>query len=125
VKNVRTQEVVIGGWAEGKGELAGTLGALLLGIPEGKGLTYAGRVGTGFSDQARGALLIDLRALEQDASPFTRALSRTEGALAHYVRPQLVGEVQYAEWTREGHLRHPSWRGLRADKDPSEVAREP
>jgi bifunctional non-homologous end joining protein LigD len=125
VKNVRTQEVVIGGWTEGKGELAGTLGALLLGIPEGDGLVYAGKVGTGFSDQARAELLVDLRGLSQESSPFTRALSRPEAALANYVRPELVGEVRYAEWTHEGHLRHPSWRGLRADKEPGEVVREP
>jgi bifunctional non-homologous end joining protein LigD len=125
VKNVRTQEVVIGGWAEGKGELAGALGALLLGIPDGDGLVYAGKVGTGFSEQARAELLIDLRAIAQDASPFTRALSRPEAALAHFVRPELVGEVRYVEWTHDGHLRHPSWRGLRADKEPSEVVREP
>jgi bifunctional non-homologous end joining protein LigD len=125
VKNVRTQEVVIGGWAEGKGVLAGALGALLLGIPDGDGLVYAGKVGTGFSDQARAELLIDLRAIAQEGSPFSRALSRPEAALAHFVRPELVGEVRYVEWTHDGHLRHPSWRGLRADKEPSEVVREP
>lgn len=125
VKNVRTQEVVIGGWTEGRGELSGTLGALLLGIPEGDGLAYAGKVGTGFSDQARAELLVDLRALAEDASPFAKPLSRAEAALAHWVRPVLVGEVQYTEWTHDDHLRHPSWRGLRADKEPSEVVREP
>jgi len=125
VKNVRTQEVVIGGWTEGKGALAGTLGALLLGIPGDDGLAYAGKVGTGFSDQARAELLTDLWAIPQDHSPFTSTLSRTDTALAHFVRPTLVGEVQYAEWTRDGHLRHPTWRGLRPDKEPGEVAREP
>ena len=88
MKNVRTQEVVIGGWTEGKGELAGTLGALLLGIPEGDGLRYAGKVGTGFSDQARArAPRRPAGRSREDASPFTRALSRPEAALAHYVRP--------------------------------------
>lgn len=125
VKNVRTQEVVIGGWAEGKGELVGKLGALLCGIPEGDGLRYVGKVGTGFSDQMRAELLVDLGARPLDASPFTSSLTRAEMALAHFVRPELVGEVQFAEWTHDGHLRHPSWRGLRADKEPSEVIREP
>ena len=125
VKNVRTQEVVIGGWTDGRGELSGTLGALLLGVPDGDGLAFVGKVGTGFSDQARGELLTDLRGLASDDSPFTTSLSRPEAALAHFVRPVLVGEVQYAEWTHDGHLRHPSWRGLRADKEPSEVVREP
>ena len=68
---------------------------------------------------------MDLRGLAVDHSPFTTALSRPETALAHFVRPLLVGEVQYAEWTHDGHLRHPSWRGLRPDKEPSEVVREP
>jgi len=124
VKNVRTQEAVIGGWTEGRGELAGTLGALLLGIPDGDGLDYVGKVGTGFSDQARAELLTDLHAIAREASPFTTTLSRSETALAHFVRPVLVGEVQYSEWTHDGHLRHPSWRGLRPDKEPTEVIRE-
>jgi bifunctional non-homologous end joining protein LigD len=125
VKNVRTQEVVIAGWTDGKGELAGTLGALLLGIPAGDELVYAGKVGTGFSDQARAELLTDLRGLAQDASPLAGTLARSEAEHAHFVRPVLVGEVQYSEWTHDGHLRHPSWRGMRPDKEPSEVVREP
>lgn len=124
VKNVRTQEVVIGGWTEGRGELAGTLGALLLGIPHDSGLDYVGKVGTGFSDQARAELLTDLRGLAQAETPFTMDLSRAEAALAQFVRPVLVGEVQFSEWTHDGHLRHPSWRGLRPDKEPSEVQHE-
>ena len=98
---------------------------MLLGIHDGDGLTYVGKVGTGFSDQARAELLTDLQGLAQDDSPFTSVLSRSETALAHFVRPVLVGEVQYTEWTHDGHLRHPSWRGLRADKEPREVVREP
>jgi bifunctional non-homologous end joining protein LigD len=125
VKNFRTQEVVIGGWTEGKGARAGSLGALLLGIPSQGGLDYAGKVGTGFSDSARGELLAELTPLAQNESPFSRALTRAETSLAHFVRPNLVGEVQFAEWTTDGHLRHPSWRGLRADKNVDEVIREP
>jgi bifunctional non-homologous end joining protein LigD len=124
VKNVRTQEVVIGGWTDGRGELSGTLGALLLGIPEDDGLSYVGKVGTGFSDQLRAELRMDLGDLAEERSPFTTALTRAETALAHFVRPVLVGEVQYSEWTHDGHLRHPTWRGLRADKEPGEVVRE-
>jgi bifunctional non-homologous end joining protein LigD len=125
VKNFRTQEVVIGGWTEGKGERSGSLGALLLGIPSEGGLDYAGKVGTGFSDSARGELLADLTPLAQIESPFTRSLTRAETSLAHFVQPKLVGEVQFAEWTTDGHLRHPSWRGLRPDKNVDEVIREP
>jgi bifunctional non-homologous end joining protein LigD len=124
VKNFRTQEVVVGGWTEGQGERSGSLGALLLGIPHEGGLGYVGKVGTGFSDAARTKLLAALAPLAADSSPFDKGLTRSEAAKAHFVRPELVGEVQYAEWTSDGHLRHPSWRGLRPDKSPSEVERE-
>ncbi len=125
VKNFLTQEVVLGGWTEGRGGLAGSLGALLLGIPSRDGLLYAGKVGTGFSHKERLELLDALAPLEQETSPFTKRLTPAETRLAHFVRPQLVGEVQYAEWTSDGSLRHPSWRGLRIDKDANEVVREP
>jgi bifunctional non-homologous end joining protein LigD len=124
VKNFRAQEVVIGGWTQGKGERANSLGALLLGLPVGDGLEYAGKVGTGFSESARKEILEALRPLAQKKSPFTKRLTPAETALARFVRPELVGEVQFAEWTSNGHLRHPSWRGLRTDKEPNEVIRE-
>ena len=125
VKNFHTQEVVIGGYTEGRGERAGSLGALLLGIPSGDALSYVGKVGTGFNESARKDLLEMLTPLANDQSPFLTKLSPSETALARFVRPEVVGEVQYGEWTKEGHLRHPSWRGLRPDKDPSDVIREP
>jgi bifunctional non-homologous end joining protein LigD len=125
VKNFRTQEVIIGGWTEGSGERSGSLGALLMGIPQAGGLCYVGKVGTGFGAQARRDLLDALEPLARKTSPFAARLSAAETAAAHFVRPVLVGEVQYGEWTADGHLRHPSWRGLRPDKDPAEVAREP
>jgi bifunctional non-homologous end joining protein LigD len=125
VKNLRTQEVVIGGWTEGKGERAGSLGALLLGIPDGDKLTYAGKVGTGFTASVRKELLEALAPLLASKSPFTERLSPAETTLAHFVQPKIVGEVQYGEWTADGHLRHPSWRGLRLDKRVDEVVREP
>jgi bifunctional non-homologous end joining protein LigD len=124
VKNFRTQEVVIGGWTAGKGERSGSLGALLLGLPTEGGLEYVGKVGTGFSDTARRELLGDLTSRAQKETPFTKPLTRAESALAHFVRPEIVGEVQYAEWTADGRLRHPSWRGLRPDKNVDEVVRE-
>jgi bifunctional non-homologous end joining protein LigD len=124
VKIFRTQEVVIGGWTEGKGGRARTLGALLLGIPTKGALGYVGKVGTGFDDATLRDLLQSLESLEQPASPFQSPLTRAQGALAHFVRPELVGEVRYAEWTHDGHLRHPSWRGLRPDKQASQVVRE-
>jgi bifunctional non-homologous end joining protein LigD len=125
IKNFRTQEVVIGGWTEGQGERSGSLGALLLGVQGDAGLTYVGKVGTGFSTTSRQELLDSLRPLARKTTPFNERLTPAETTLAHFVRPQLVGEVQFAEWTTDGHLRHPSWRGLRTDKDASEVVREP
>lgn len=125
VKNFHTQEVVIGGWTQGKGEREGSLGALLLGIPTSDGLVYVGKVGTGFSAAARKELLGLLAPLVRKTTPFSTPLSHAETALAHFVKPVLVGEVQYAEWTPDGILRQPSWRGLRVDKNAEEVVREP
>jgi bifunctional non-homologous end joining protein LigD len=124
VKNFFTQEVVIGGWTAGRGERDGSLGALLLGIPNGEGLAYVGKVGTGFTAATRTELLARLKPLARKTTPFSVPLSRAETALAHFVRPTLVGEVQFAEWTPDGNLRQPSWRGLRSDKAPKEVVRE-
>jgi bifunctional non-homologous end joining protein LigD len=124
VKNFFTQEVVIGGWTEGKGERDGSLGALLLGVPSGDGLDYVGKVGTGFTAATRQDLLHRLRPLARKSTPFSSPLSRAETSLAHFVRPTIVGEVQFAEWTNDGNLRQPSWRGLRSDKSATEVVRE-
>jgi Ku protein len=82
------------------------------------------KVRIGFTDRDRKHLLDQLMPLAQKDSPFTRRFSPAETRLAHFVRPELVGEVQFGEWTRDAHLRHPSWRGLRPDKNPSEVIRE-
>jgi bifunctional non-homologous end joining protein LigD len=124
VKNFFTQEVVIGGWTEGKGERDGSLGALLMGLPTDDGLTYVGKVGTGFTAATRRELLARLKPLARKSTPFAAPLSRSETALAHFVRPTIVGEVQFAEWTNDGILRQPSWRGLRTDKSAKEVVRE-
>jgi bifunctional non-homologous end joining protein LigD len=124
VKNVHDQEVVIGGWTAGKGDRKGSLGALLLGIPSENGLAYVGKVGTGFSADARKELLAQLAPLARKTSPFATPLSHAETALAHFVRPTIVGEVRFAEWTNDGILRQPSWRGLRVDKSASDVVRE-
>ena len=125
IKNFRTQEVVIGGWTEGKGGLTHGLGALLVGLPGATGLVYAGKVGTGFDEAGRAELLGLLQPLGREETPFSTVLPRPGTALAHFVRPALVGEVRYSEWTPEGRLRHPSWRGLRPDKEPDEVVPEP
>jgi bifunctional non-homologous end joining protein LigD len=126
VKCFRTQEVIIGGWTAGRGERTGSLGSLLLGVFDQEGaLRYAGKVGTGFDAATRDALIALLGPLAADTSPFVDRLPPTERATAHFVRPEIVGEVRFGEWTADGRLRHPSWRGLRTDKAPFEVVREP
>lgn len=124
VKSFLVQEVVIGGWTEGKGEREGSLGALLCGIPDAGGLRYVGKVGTGFTQATRKKLLSVLEPLEQKKSPFVEALSNAEASGAHFVRSKLVGEVRYGEWTGDGRLRHPVWRGIRDDKAPKDVVFE-
>ena len=84
-----------------------------------------GRVGTGFTDAARSALLGRLTKLRRHTSPFTRVLPRTQSAGVTWVEPMLVGEVQFTEWTKTGLLRQPAWRGLRPDQNAGEVVREP
>jgi bifunctional non-homologous end joining protein LigD len=124
VKHFATQEVVIGGFTPGKGARARTIGALLLGLPGTEGLVYVGKVGTGFTDADLADLTTRLGALEVPASPFVGDLPRAHVRGARWVRPVLVGEVQFGEWTEEHRLRHPSWRGLRPDKDPAAVIAE-
>ncbi len=126
VKDQRTQEAVIGGWTGGQGDRSDTFGALLLGIPvEGSSakLTYVGKVGTGFSRAAREELLAKLGTARR-TSPFSEPLAAAVGKDLHWVRPTTVGEVQFTEWTPDGRLRHPVWRGLRPDKSAKEVRRE-
>ena len=123
VKNVRHQEVVICGWTPGHGRRAATIGALLLGVYDGGDLRYAGHVGTGFSQATLTDLLRRLRPLETGTSPFGRPVPAEHARDAHWAQPRLVGEVTFAEWTSDGSMRHPSWRGLRPDKSPGEVSR--
>jgi bifunctional non-homologous end joining protein LigD len=123
-KNWNTQAVVIGGWRAGTGGRTSGIGALLTGIPGRDGLRFTGRVGTGFTERDLARLKETLKPLETDESPFDAALSTVDGKGVTFVRPTLVGEVRYSEWTSDGHLRQPSWRGLRPDKSPDEVVRE-
>jgi bifunctional non-homologous end joining protein LigD len=124
VKHVRMQEVVIAGWRPGKGRREGGLGSLILGVHGPAGLEFAGGVGTGFTERMLADLAARLAPLARPAPPFARELPRAETRDAHWVEPCLVGEVVFTEWTPDGRLRHPSWRGLRADKDPGDVRRE-
>lgn len=123
LKTEQTQEVVVGGWRPGKGGRQETVGSLLVGIPDGGKLQYVGRVGSGFSTRELAELRQTVERLGRKTSPF-HEVPRPDAADAHWVAPELVGEVTYSEWTGPGRLRHPRWRGWRVDKDPSDVVRE-
>ena len=127
LKLTSTQEVVIGGYRKGIGTRTGRIRSLLVGIPaEGglaNGLEYAGRVGSGLRELQAERLLRELDARRQDASPFVE-VPVADASDAVWVRPELVGEIEFGEWTRTGVARHPRWRGLRADKAPDDVQRE-
>jgi DNA ligase D-like protein (predicted ligase)/DNA ligase D-like protein (predicted polymerase)/DNA ligase D-like protein (predicted 3'-phosphoesterase) len=119
-----TQEVVIGGWRAGEGGRTSGIGSLLMGIPADGGLHFAGRVGTGFTERDLANLKKTLEPLRTDESPFDARLPTRDAKGVTFVEPSLVGEVRYSEWTSDGRLRQPSWRGLRPDKTPDEVVRE-
>ena len=114
------QELVIGGFTPPEGERIG-FGALLLGYYEDDSLRYAGKVGTGFDDETLERLSGRLEELERKTSPFD---DETDEADAQWVRPELVAEIGFTEWTEAGKLRHPRFLGLRRDKDASDVHRE-
>lgn len=120
-KCVRDQEFVVGGYTAPKGSRVG-LGALLLGYHDGRDLVYAGKVGTGFDEATLRSLHERLSAIERDAPPFTRGLKHEVGA--RWVHPELVAQIGFTEWTRDGKLRHPRYQGLRTDKDAGDVVRE-
>ncbi len=111
-------EFVVGGFTRPSGARRG-FGALLLGARDGGTFRYAGRVGTGFSDRRIQQLHAALRESVIPASPFAEEVPNTRGAV--WVKPELVVEVGYTERTREGRLRHPTFRGVREDRNPSEI----
>jgi bifunctional non-homologous end joining protein LigD len=115
------QELVIGGFTAPKGSRT-EFGALLVGYNENGTLRYAGKVGTGFDQATLRELGARLRRLEQDRSPF--APFKPIPPSTRWVRPELVAQVAFAEWTRDARLRHPRYLGLRDDKPASEVVRE-
>jgi bifunctional non-homologous end joining protein LigD len=123
IKNSHRQELVIGGWTEGRRARQNRLGALELGVhdPESGELKYAGKVGTGFDESELDRLGELLKPLAIRRSPFS---GRQPARGAHFVKPQLVAEIEFGEWTRDGRLRHPRYLGLREDKPADEVVRE-
>lgn len=117
-----SQLLVVGGWTDRSGQRAG-LGALLVGYYDGQQqLRYAGRVGSGFDDRELADFERTLAGLAAEKSPFVDA-GRVKGS--HWVRPELVVEVTFTEWTPDGRLRHPRFERLRTDTKPMDVRREP
>jgi bifunctional non-homologous end joining protein LigD len=123
VKNVATQDVVVGGWTPGEGSRGSGLGALCVGVHDADGrLVYAGKVGTGFTDSTLALLKRELEPLRSDESPFA---GRQPPKGTVFVEPRLVARVEFREWTKAGTLRAPSFKGLRSELPPEQVVREP
>src|SRR5437773_5559429 len=122
IKAFKTMECVVGGWTEGQGGRSNALGALLLGVYRDGKLMPVGHVGSGFDERTLRELLAMVKEREVAKSPF--ATEVRANTTPHWTTPELVCEVQYVEITREGTLRAPSYRGLRADVDPKECTGE-
>ena len=118
------QEFVVGGWEHGEGGRSGGIGSLLLGVYDGADLIYTGQVGTGFSAAALRSMEKRLRPYVVDSSPFVAMPPDVRGRPITWVRPEVVVEVEFAEWTVDGRLRFASFQGVRTDKRPEEVVRE-
>lgn len=123
IKCIQRQEMVIGGYTDPRGARTG-FGALLLGHYEGDRLRYAGKVGTGFDDHTLRSLEEKLARRERKDAPFFDPPRGFEAKGVHWVRPDLVAEIAFTEWSRDGALRHPSFQGLRPDKRAKDVVRE-
>ncbi|HYM14683.1 MAG TPA: non-homologous end-joining DNA ligase, partial [Dehalococcoidia bacterium] len=131
VKSVLEQEFVVGGYSEGEGSRRKTFGGLLVGYYDGDDLRYASSVGSGLTDRALDEIKARLQAIEVDTPPFANPPDVVGGrwaagkaARCFWVRPELVAQVRFAAWTRDGGLRAPVFKGLRADVDPATVRRE-
>lgn len=123
IKNVRTQDVVVVGWKAGQGGRADTLGSLVMAVPDDDGWRYVGRVGSGFTHRG----LVEAEQLLADLTVDRAVVGdvpRADSAGVTWVRPELVGEVEYMDWTSTGRLRHPTWRGWRPDRAPEDVVAE-
>jgi bifunctional non-homologous end joining protein LigD len=122
VKHTLRQELVIGGWLPGEGRRTDRIGALLMGHYQNGAFRYAGRVGTGFTDKTLTDLAALLAPLRTDANPFVPAPKLPRNAV--FVTPSLIAEIELREWTSEGVMRAPSYKGLREDKAPEDVVLE-
>lgn len=125
LKCLQRQEFVIGGFTDSGRPGQETFGSLLLGLHEADGrLRYAGRVGTGFTQSSLKQLSSKIRTLETDVMPFDLYNGEKPTRKMHWIKPKLVCEVAFTEWTTGGHARHPSFQGLRDDKSPKAVTTE-
>jgi bifunctional non-homologous end joining protein LigD len=126
VKTQGRQEFVIVGWTKGQGRRSDRFGALVLAVNEGGEWRWVGNVGTGFDDAEIDRLLVKLRPLKRESSPFPEPpkMPRVRKGDVVWVEPELVAEVRFAEWTHDGRLRAPVYLGLREDKEAEEVQRE-
>jgi bifunctional non-homologous end joining protein LigD len=126
IKGHGRQEFVIAGYTRGQGRRAGTLGSLVLATYQGGDLVYVGNVGTGFNDREIDRLLQKLKPLERDTPPFREVpkMPRIRKGDVTWAEPKLVAEVEFVEWTHDGRLRAPAYKGLREDKEATEVRRE-
>jgi bifunctional non-homologous end joining protein LigD len=126
IKTHGRQEFVICGWTKGQGRRAGRFGALVLGTYDGGELRWVGNCGTGFTERDIDDLLAKLEPLRRGTSPFAVVpkMPKVRAADVVWVEPKLVCEVSFAEWTHDGHLRAPSFEGLRDDKPARAVVRE-
>jgi bifunctional non-homologous end joining protein LigD len=126
IKTHGEQEFVIAGFTKGTGRRASSFGSLVLAYHRGGELVYAGNVGTGFNSREIDKLLDKLRPLKRDTSPFREVpkMPKVRKSDVIWVEPELVCEVEFAEWTHDGRLRAPSYKGLREDKAPEDVRRE-
>jgi bifunctional non-homologous end joining protein LigD len=119
VKSTLSDEFIVGGFARGRGKRADSFGSLLLGYYDGNNLVYAGSVGSGFDEKSLRELKLNMQPLISARSPFTRDIEYSAGVT--WLKPVLVAEVRFAEWTPAGMLRVPVFLRVRADKIPSDI----
>ena len=126
VKTAGRQEFVVAGYTRGEGRRASSIGSLVLALNEGGALRWVGNAGSGLGDAEIDRILKLLRPLERATSPFPEPpkMQRVRKGDVVWVEPRLVAEIAFGEWTRDGHLRHPRYLGLREDKPAREVRRE-
>ena len=126
VKTHGRQEFVVAGYTKGQGRRAGRFGSLVLAVRREGELVYVGNCGTGFTEDEIDRLLAKLRPLERPKPPFRQVpkMPKIRKGDVVWVEPELVAEVEFAQWTHDGHLRAPVYQGLREDKEPEEVQRE-